>query len=159
MLSRITSTHVENTFSPGSKFTQYQDHLHTRGEYRINHVFCVRFQGSPPHTWRIHPQFYTKAFDVRITSTHVENTLVRSFVGVPSWDHLHTRGEYDTSTYLDDELGGSPPHTWRIHLETSVYFDNYRITSTHVENTHSVVLSARTCKDHLHTRGEYREEL
>ena len=69
-------------------------------------------------------------------------------------DHLHIRGENHTPPLLDQRFSGSPPHTWRKHLETSVYFDNYRITSTYVEKTVSALHVLRWNQDHLHIRGE-----
>ena len=56
--------------------TANEDHLHTRGEYKK-------------------PRMRVGAI-VGITSTHVENTLVRCFEPLAWWDHLHTRGEYVT---------------------------------------------------------------
>ena len=72
---RITSTHVENTVRlfPGSRL--WRDHLHTRGEYQQNNLDQFPFEGSPPHTWRIQYASSINAPTLRITSTHVENTL------------------------------------------------------------------------------------
>ena len=52
LLSRITSTYVENTFSGG--------------------FICLAETGSPPHTWRIHVWNWFNFCSVRITSKYVE---------------------------------------------------------------------------------------
>ena len=53
--TRITSTHVENTFLVLLLFDHCQDHLHTRGEYFFGKIKTMLHIGSPPHTWRILP--------------------------------------------------------------------------------------------------------
>ena len=50
-------------------------------------------------------------------------------------DHLHTRGEYRVSRASGHTQGGSPPHTWRIHVIAVYQSDQNRITSKHVEIT------------------------
>ena len=50
---------------------------------------------------------------------------------------------------------GSPPHTWRILTCHQNDRQNYRITSTYVENTLSGSSSGVGSWDHLHIRGEY----
>ena len=50
---------------------------------------------------------------------------------------------------------GSPPHTWRIQLPWDYINDNYRITSTYVENTFGGSAPNGFFWDHLHIRGEY----
>src|SRR5699024_11610748 len=76
--ARITSTHVENTTDYHNFDATVEDHLHTRGEYLLASALAKAKLGSPPHTWRIlctitaHPQ------GIRITSTHVENTVNKS---------------------------------------------------------------------------------
>ena len=54
MAFRITSTLVENTQSLASTHHQSKDHLHTRGEYHLQHYLKALHMGSPPHSWRIH---------------------------------------------------------------------------------------------------------
>ena len=53
--------------------------------------------GSPPHTWRILLLETSIEFNVRITSTYVENTLPVFLFFRGIWDHLHIRGEYYNS--------------------------------------------------------------
>ena len=72
---------------------------------------------------------------MRITSTHVENTLSQSGLYDIWRDHLHTRGEYANWIGSDTVQSGSPPHTWRIPIDDSAVDVSDRITSTHVENT------------------------
>ena len=126
---------MENTLHYCVQSNDQQDHLHTRGEYycRTN---CVYFLlGSPPHTWRI-PQHKCSVFRTNgITSTHVENTLSSFELGRSSKDHLHTRGEYNLLIFVGGRTIGSPPHTWRIQLQTLIKLKCAGITSTHVENT------------------------
>ena len=74
---RITSTHVENTTLLMSVIKCNEDHLHTRGEYEDVAALDDRALGSPPHTWRILAECSFNSFSVRITSTHVENTLLQ----------------------------------------------------------------------------------
>ena len=52
---------------------------------------------------------------------------------------------------------GSPPHTWRILLDSMSRNWEERITSTHVENTGFDSLGFDSLEDHLHTRGEYTQ--
>ena len=70
-------------------------------------------------------------------------------------DHLHIRGEYALSCYIDPGYKGSPPHTWRILPFTSVRSWRIRIISTYVENTILAMILAHLVQDHLHIRGEY----
>ena len=51
---------------------------------------------------------------VRITSTHVENTMQPLMQKSRLKDHLHTRGEYRGDLGEWKARMGSPPHTWRI---------------------------------------------
>lgn len=71
--------------------------------------------GSPPHTWGIPPSDGRSNQQVRITPTHVGNTILSWKDLVPEEDHPHTRGEYS-----DDD--NATEH-------------GFRITPTHVGNT------------------------
>ena len=51
---------------------------------------------------------------------------------------------------------GSPPHTWRILTLFANPDEDFRITSTHVENTGNDLMRSTKKQDHLHTRGEYQ---
>ena len=93
--------------------------------------------GSPPHTWRIQKVAAKSEDEIRITSTHVENTTC------------------ETQLLIDQV--GSPPHTWRIRFSLARNSRPHRITSTHVENTSNPISLAATSGDHLHTRGEYNK--
>ena len=135
ILVRITSTHVENTFFTTKKERSNKDHLHTRGEYTARKIPPIKSSGSPPHTWRIRYACRPRIMCHRITSTHVENTILLINSNFKFWDHLHTRGEYDLSVSSHYLLLGSPPHTWRIPQKTQHPVIIHRITSTHVENT------------------------
>ena len=72
--TRITSTYVENTFTPFGIIT--------------NGI------GSPPHTWRIPSAGCANFFIIGITSTYVENTETGGRNNALARDHLHIRGEY-----------------------------------------------------------------
>ena len=109
----------------------------------------------PPHTWRIHIDVFVGATRDRITSTYVENTGCNCFTMFCDGDHLHTRGEYNKFCPYFGEMGGSPPHTWRIQYSACSLLGLIRITSTHVENTCIHVFTVWCNQDHLHTRGEY----
>ena len=91
---------------------------------------------------------------MRITSTYVEKTFNRTPLWSSTEDHLHIRGENRDAVEMIKTQEGSPPHTWRKRLETSVYFDNYRITSTYVEKTICFIILTTPSEDHLHIRGE-----
>ena len=91
--------------------------------------------GSPPHTWRILFSKVDEDSAIRITSTHVENTIIAFRYVSIVWDHLHTRGEYLASKFIKLLEMGSPPHTWRILFSKVDEDSAIRITSTHVENT------------------------
>ena len=58
-----------------------------------------------------------------------------------------------------DGYKGSPPHTWRILMLRLSLCVDFRITSTHVENTSIYSLNSTMTKDHLHTRGEYSKQI
>ena len=126
---------MENTAVSQGVSTALEDHLHIRGEY-----FCATHStpgntGSPPHTWRI--QIGIKV-DIRlegITSTYVENTCISNWSPDANEDHLHIRGEYFDNFFWSALVMGSPPHTWRIHVQEMFNNLSDRITSTYVENT------------------------
>ena len=135
-----------------------EDHLHTRGEYNefsFASPFCV---GSPPHTWRILEFLLSPLLEVRITSTHVENTIFVRCKGFNYWDHLHIRGEYTISFTNNFPAIGSPPHVWRISLPYFSVTICKRITSTCVENTDRHFVNSFWHGDHLHMCGEYWDE-
>ena len=50
---RITSTYVENTVISTQSLCTSKDHLHIRGEYKVQALSTALMIGSPPHTWRI----------------------------------------------------------------------------------------------------------
>ena len=132
-----------------------KDHLHTRGEYQMKDLSIKGQLGSPPHTWRILLHSMEGSNTIRITSTHVENTL-ESWHRFPSkQDHLHTRGEYLSAWDRSLCSRGSPPHTWRIPQSKCLTDTRFGITSTHVENTGQNARKSSCGQDHLHTRGEY----
>ena len=70
-------------------------------------------------------------------------------------DHLHIRGEHNSSSPLTTFLEGSPPHTWRTLKANFVSPCWNRITSTYVENTMQAVVYTYSIEDHLHIRGEH----
>ena len=95
----------------------------------------VRLVGSPPHVWRIlDNQRFFKA-RTRITSTCVENTLIRIILIQCCKDHLHMCGEYITRNVQCLQCLGSPPHVWRIREAIAQGFEQFM--------------------DHLHMCGEY----
>ena len=114
VLFRITSTYVENTNIDCIKNIINRDHLHIRGEYPSRRRFQRSKRGSPPHTWRIHNHNFSSWIFNRITSTYVENTMVKATQCLILQDHLHIRGEYGYYCYGRTWEEGSPPHTWRI---------------------------------------------
>ena len=111
---RITSTYVENTINYKRGHGDNRDHLHIRGEYRLDAIFVTLIEGSPPHTWRIPSKSKKPLPKEGITSTYVENTKIRIFPLNSYWDHLHIRGEYLKLSHYLHPRKGSPPHTWRI---------------------------------------------
>ena len=136
-------------------YTPRQDHLHIRGEYkRVTSIRSI-YLGSPPHTWRILNDDAIGALGLRITSTYVENTLLVFHMKHYCQDHLHIRGEYQHLALNVLLRQGSPPHTWRIHIQNSSFRDMFRITSTYVENTPKLESRYFYYQDHLHIRGEY----
>ena len=126
------------------------------GEYKNLFLLLDTNMGSPPHVWRILSCSSELFSALGITSTYVENTKPNTCHIDPHGDHLHIRGEYCcfiafgfsppgiTSTYVENthpggyktkKIIGSPPHTWRIHLQTENSNLKNGITSTYVENT------------------------
>ena len=85
---------MENTCFCDGIVTDFEDHLHIRGEYQLKNLNFLIMKGSPPHTWRIHFKMIFEKKPIRITSTYVENTAgIRSLFKMTK-DHLHIRGEY-----------------------------------------------------------------
>ena len=113
-------------------------------------------EGSPPHTWRILKRQIPFVPDLGITSTYVENTLEAISKTDSVEDHLHIRGEYSPSNMKSISDLGSPPHTWRIPVSSTVAVVSVRITSTYVENTLGYDPDEDSDEDHLHIRGEYK---
>ena len=70
-------------------------------------------------------------------------------------DHLHIRGEYWNDQVIATNDRGSPPHTWRIPLNSTECTCSGGITSTYVENTMPHSTAILIAEDHLHIRGEY----
>ena len=126
-----------------------------RGEYPQSVLKILLNQGSPPHAWRIPVVKNRPSGVLRITSTCVENTVMLYSSASLLRDHLHMRGEYQIPQTPEEQLKGSPPHAWRIHLLLLQKQSSMRITSTCVENTISVKHCLKNGKDHLHMRGEY----
>ena len=152
---RIISTYVENTLLVLVLARQLQDHLHIRGEYQLTKLHQALPIGSSPHTWRIRMFGNLGLTVIRIISTYVENTHRYSEYKELKQDHLHIRGEYDTSFILNLAYIGSSPHTWRILAPNFHTIAMIRIISTYVENTLHISLISMIVQDHLHIRGEY----
>src|SRR5699024_7702693 len=109
----------------------------------------------PPRTWRILFFAVPDIVFYGITSTYVENTdCIFGSTSRPK-DHLHIRGEYNTSPSVYPAGLGSPPHTWRIQPVFTRYKVPNGITSTYVENTTWRRFEEKNPEDHLHIRGEY----
>ena len=85
----------------------------------------------------------------------MENTSSIFSILESNRDHLHIRGEYDTTAGGFAGTKGSPPHTWRIPDFGDSSARLIRITSTYVENTLSAGTYEMGIRDHLHIRGEY----
>src|SRR5699024_5876140 len=153
----ITSTYVENTDCIFGSTSRPKDHLHIRGEYCQSLPDTKSQTGSPPHTWRILLGADLKKKDLRITSTYVENTRAGHVQLANHRDHLHIRGEYELRFRLKNTSVGSPPHTWRILVQTAIQLFQVRITSTYVENTVGSIEWPLHSRDHLHIRGEYHD--
>ena len=64
------------------------------GEYEANEGQRLDEGGSPPHTWRIPQEQYSRITGYGITSTYVENTNTIFGFDKVGEDHLHIRGEY-----------------------------------------------------------------
>ena len=112
----------------------------------------------PPRTWRILFFAVPDIVFYGITSTYVENTdCIFGSTSRPK-DHLHIRGEYNTSPSVYPAGLGSPPHTWRILPVFTRYKVPNGITSTYVENTRAGHVQLANHRDHLHIRGEYKEK-
>ena len=125
------------------------------GEYMAMVAAVGLMLGSPPHVWRIHGSKEADDAKQRITSTCVENTLVCSCWPSIRQDHLHMCGEYALIREQRLKHGGSPPHVWRIQLNTVTSATSPGITSTCVENTTMKPNTQIKFRDHLHMCGEY----
>ena len=136
-----------------------QDHLHIRGENW--HIFGQIHQclGSPPHTWRKQLAFHSMRHTHGITSTYVEKTSSCGMFGKPTQGHLHIRGENLIFQQGGQEIRGSPPHTWRKPYDPETLRTHDRITSTYVEKTIESSEHLYELQDHLHIRGENKEQL
>ena len=158
-MDRIISTYVENTWSNCCTSSYEQDHLHIRGEHFITQYRWFWSPGSSPHTWRTHkfiPKFYVSH---RIISTYVENTYRLVQLTEECRDHLHIRGEHPFNCKVNSHILGSSPHTWRTPVNSLIFFVSVRIISTYVENTVPCMLIKSIIQDHLHIRGEHRQDL
>ena len=131
---RITSTYVEKTICFIILTTPSEDHLHIRGENSVLVLLAGTLVGSPPHTWRKRYTTDEISLIFRITSTYVEKTFLFCKFLARLQDHLHIRGENESSGVQYLGKSGSPPHTWRKQTSKMV----------------KVALS----QDHLHIRGE-----
>ncbi|KRL16763.1 hypothetical protein FD12_GL002554 [Lentilactobacillus rapi DSM 19907 = JCM 15042] len=80
-VSRITPTHVGNTHPSGCGAIATKDHPHTRGEYNIEVTSQAMTSGSPPHTWGILATVDGTTDSIRITPTHVGNTIGMQIAG------------------------------------------------------------------------------
>ena len=125
------------------------------GEYSLIQLPMPPTKGSPPHVWRIlDNQRFFKA-RTRITSTCVENTILRKSSASCCQDHLHMCGEYFSSSLRRPIISGSPPHVWRILQRSCLKRLQMGITSTCVENTATDAVACVVLWDHLHMCGEY----
>ena len=110
--------------------------------------------GSPPHTWRKRVLDGSASCGIRITSTYVEKTMESHTILRSCRDHLHIRGENNSTNQLELLKRGSPPHTWRKLLCNICATAFFRITSTYVEKTAIACINFPRFQDHLHIRGE-----
>ena len=112
-LNGITSTYVENASLSSFLQSLPKDHLHLRGEHHKRWWIWTIAVGSPPLTWRTPCVDSVCMHCTRITSTYVENTLLRVVASSSVKDHLHLRGEHPTVISWQVLWIGSPPLTWR----------------------------------------------
>ena len=135
---RITSTYVEKTICFIILTTPSEDHLHIRGENSVLVLLAGTLVGSPPHTWRKRYTTDEISLIFRITSTYVEKTFLFCKFLARLQDHLHIRGEDESSGVQYLGKSGSPPHTWRKRSTVPVSVAVVGITSTYVEKTYDL---------------------
>ena len=98
---------------PFSKSLLFWDHLHIRGEHNALLKKASTSKGSSPHTWRTPVAGAAISAMGGIISTYVENTVLPVLLKTRSGDHLHIRGEHESTSTDKAESSGSSPHTWR----------------------------------------------
>ena len=90
----------------------------------------------------------------RNTSTSVEKTQTKQIKKSKKKKHLHERGEDSIFELEWVAAVETPPRAWRRPLSDTFWLDWLRNTSTSVEKTSLLPISASLRKKHLHERGE-----
>ena len=113
----------------------YKDHPHIHGEYSDRPSTQCHLAGSPPHTWGILLQLRILESNQWITPTYMGNTKQLKSRKKSKKDHPHIHGEYFQNIATQENVGGSPPHTWGIQGGMAFWDLGYRITPTYMGNT------------------------
>ena len=108
---RFTPAHAGNTPEPSGTAPRIEVHPRSRGEYVLNVLVHIPFQGSPPLTRGIPAETYKKGGLFRFTPAHAGNTFSRCPVSRYIRVHPRSRGEYRGPGRMELPPQGSPPLT------------------------------------------------
>ena len=150
-----TSACAENTSPRHRRACGHRNYLRVRGEYSRSSARSVTRLELPPRARRIPLTILPRNNQNGTTSACAENTMPRVGPGLPSWNYLRVRGEYEPTP-----LGGRvspelPPRARRILGDPPVAGDPPGTTSACAENTGMTFFPTRQTGNYLRVRGEY----
>ena len=135
VFTRFTPAHAGNTKMAPCIRNSSRVHPRSRGEYAINNLEDVRFQGSPPLTRGILSQREKDLFNSRFTPAHAGNTACYRRACMSEEVHPRSRGEYSKSHIRWHQCQGSPPLTRGILITSRSAGSESRFTPAHAGNT------------------------
>ena len=152
---RITPTYVGSTLQYTLYILGIWDHPHVCGQY--SHQWYSRHLplGSPPRMWVVHHLFYFPENQPRITPTYVGSTRYQYTHWQENQDHPHVCGQYQMYFRKKQNMVGSPPRMWVVHVSQQYHRLKDRITPTYVGSTKLVFTRVNYIKDHPHVCGQY----
>ena len=106
-----------------------------RGEYCLLSVNVLGCWELPPRARRILDYSDWEAATVGTTSACAENTESRIAVGLPRWNYLRVRGEYEARGHKHENPRELPPRARRILIALGLAIAAVGTTSACAENT------------------------
>ena len=127
-----------------------------RGEYDEEATWIQANPELPPRARRILTIGQTDRVTVGTTSACAENTNTNASSAWGKWNYLRVRGEYLNKTFCGAGHWELPPRARRIPYIGLPHHGHGGTTSACAENTFLPALHARTLRNYLRMRGEYR---